>query len=72
MSEPGRFCWRVDLGRREFSDVWELQRRLVEDRRAGLVPDVLLFVEHPPTYTLGRSGKRDHLLVDGDVIELHT
>ncbi|HEY7817581.1 MAG TPA: lipoyl(octanoyl) transferase LipB, partial [Vicinamibacteria bacterium] len=26
-------------------------------------PDVLLFVEHPPTYTLGRSGTKDHLLV---------
>lgn len=57
-------CWRVDLGRRDFLETWDLQRRLVEMRQNDVVPDVLLFVEHPPTYTLGRSGKREHLLVD--------
>jgi lipoate-protein ligase B len=35
---------------------------LVERRQADEVPDLLLFVEHPPTYTLGRSGKPEHLL----------
>lgn len=43
-------------------DAWVLQRRLVERRQRHEIPDVLLFVEHPPTYTLGRSGKRDHLI----------
>jgi lipoyl(octanoyl) transferase len=57
-------CLRVDLGRRDYLETWELQRRVVELRKKGAVPDVLLFVEHPPTYTLGRSGKREHLLVD--------
>lgn len=57
-------CWRVDLGRRDYLETWALQRRLVELRQEDSVPDVLLFVEHPPTYTLGRSGKREHLLVD--------
>jgi lipoate-protein ligase B len=61
MYEP---CWLVDLGRRSFAETWTLQRRLVEERRRGSVPDLLLFVEHPPTYTMGRSGKREHLLVD--------
>jgi lipoate-protein ligase B len=61
MSDP---CWRIDLGQREFRDTWELQRRLVERRQKHEIPDVLLFVEHPPTYTLGRSGKREHLLAD--------
>jgi lipoyl(octanoyl) transferase len=36
----------------------------VERRQKHEIPDVLLFVEHPPTYTLGRSGKREHLLAD--------
>jgi lipoate-protein ligase B len=61
MSDP---CWRVDLGRRAYVETWELQRRLVERRQRQEIPDVLLFVEHPETYTLGRSGKREHLLVD--------
>jgi lipoate-protein ligase B len=57
-------CWLVDLGRRSFAETWTFQRRLVEERKHGGVPDLLLFVEHPPTYTMGRSGKREHLLVD--------
>jgi lipoyl(octanoyl) transferase len=57
-------CWRVDLGRRNYRETWALQRRLVDERRSGRIPDVLLFVEHPPTYTLGRSGRREHLLVE--------
>jgi lipoate-protein ligase B len=59
-------CWRVDLGRRDYLETWELQRRLVAMRQKDAVPDVLLFVEHPPTYTLGRSGRREHLLVDSE------
>jgi lipoate-protein ligase B len=61
MSDP---CWHVDLGRRPYRDTWELQRRLVASRQRNEIPDVLLFVEHPATYTLGRSGTKDHLLVD--------
>jgi lipoate-protein ligase B len=61
MSEP---CWLVDLGRCDFAETSRLQRRLVEQRRCGRVPDLLLFVEHPPVYTMGRSGRREHLLVD--------
>ena len=65
MSDP---CWRVDLGRRDYLDTWELQRRLVGMRQRDEIPDVLLFVEHPPTYTLGRSGKRDHLLISEEAL----
>lgn len=61
-------CWVVDLGRRDFDETWRLQRRLVEARKKGVVPDLLLFVEHPPTYTLGGSGKREHLLADVETL----
>lgn len=57
-------CGYVDLGRQDYREAWALQRRLVDDRQSGLIPDLLLFMEHPPTYTLGRTGKREHLLVD--------
>jgi lipoate-protein ligase B len=62
-------CLRVDLGRRDYREVWELQRRLVKLRQARVVPDVLLLVEHPPTYTLGRAAKREHLLATEDELE---
>ena len=57
-------CWQVDLGRRGYQEALTIQRRLVAARQQGRVPDVLVFVEHPPTYTLGRSARREHLLVD--------
>lgn len=40
------------------------QRRLVQARKAGAIPDVLLFCEHPHVITLGRNGKRDNLRVN--------
>lgn len=61
-------CWCVDLGRRDFDEVLGLQRRLVAARRAGSIPDVLLFVEHPPTYTFGRSARPEHLLTDAAML----
>ncbi len=52
--------WR--LGRIAYSDAWELQNRLAEERgRGGL--DRLLLLEHPHTYTLGSSASEDHLLM---------
>ena len=48
------------LGRRPYREVLAEQERLVERRRAGGIPDTLLLLEHPSTYTLGRrSGEAD-------------
>ncbi len=57
-------CYRLELGRRDYLAALDIQRRLVEKRKGGDIPDVLVFVEHPPTYTLGRSGRGEHLLLD--------
>lgn len=49
------------LGLVPYGEAWALQQRLAEARRAGLAPDTLLLLEHPHTYTIGRSGTRDHV-----------
>jgi lipoate-protein ligase B len=54
-------CLTVDLGLMPYGIAWDLQRRIVAARKAGAVPDVLLFCEHPHVITLGRNGKLDHL-----------
>jgi lipoate-protein ligase B len=54
----------IRAGRQEYRACWELQQRLAAARRAGQIPDLLLLVEHPPTYTIGRRGTREHLLID--------
>jgi lipoate-protein ligase B len=39
----------------------ELQKRLRERRQAGEIPDSLLLLEHPPTYTKGRRSEKADL-----------
>src|ERR1043166_1466610 len=51
------------LGRRPYGEVLELQRAYAAERIAGRRPDTLLLVEHDPVVTLGRSTKRENLLL---------
>lgn len=59
----------VDLGRRPYLEVLELQRSLCRDRADGLVgEDLLLLVEHDPVITLGRSTAATSLPVPREAI----
>ena len=44
----------LDLGLRDYEEVWRLQKEFVARRRAGEIPDTLILVEHPPVFTVGR------------------
>jgi lipoate-protein ligase B len=44
--------------------MWERQKQLAAARERGEIDDLLLLLEHEHVYTNGRSGSRDHLLVD--------
>jgi lipoyl(octanoyl) transferase len=52
------------LGLIDYGEALELQRQLVEERRADRVPDTLLLLQHPPVITLGvkARGDRRHVL----------
>ena len=67
--DGGGGCRWSYLGRLDYREAWELQRSLVEARRAGGAPDSLLLLEHPPTYTLGRRGTESHLLLPRHLLE---
>ena len=43
---------------------WEVQRALARARAAGEIPDVVWLLEHPPTFTAGRHGRREDLFLD--------
>ena len=45
-----------------YADAAALQHELVTQRSAGEIGDTILFLEHPPTITLGRRGRRAFLL----------
>ena len=51
-----------DLGRMRYGDALAVQQELVEQRKLGLIPDQLLFVEHPHVITQGRNGHAENLL----------
>jgi len=57
----------IDLGVRDYGEVWAMQRELVTARQRDEVPDTLVFVEHPHVITLGRGSHREKLLAVGDV-----
>lgn len=59
----------VRLGRIDYLECWQLQRALASARRLQQVPDLLLLLEHPPTYTVGRGGKRSNLLLDDATLQ---
>jgi lipoyl(octanoyl) transferase len=52
------------LGLVPYAEALRLQRDLVEERRAGRVPDLLLLLQHPHVLTLGvrSNGGRSHVL----------
>lgn len=50
------------LGRRPYLEMSALQEKLVERRYRGEIGDLLLVLEHPPTYTLGRRSEPGDLL----------
>lgn len=39
----------------------------MEEKQARTLPDILLLVEHPHVFTIGRGGKEKHLLERGEV-----
>ena len=66
------------LGVVPYAAALEMQRALVEDRRADRVPDLLLLLEHPHVITLGAklAAARSHLLASPELlaskrVELH-
>lgn len=44
------------LGVVPYDEALQLQRALVEDRKAGRIPDQLLLLQHPPVLTVGVKG----------------
>ena len=64
------------LGRVEYPPAWTLQEqvqeRLIAAKRAEpprTPPHVLLLLEHPPVYTIGKSGDADNLLVSEEQLD---
>ncbi|MCH1433024.1 MAG: lipoyl(octanoyl) transferase LipB [Flavobacteriaceae bacterium] len=69
----------IDLGHKSYSESFEVQENYfngtISLKRSNRKTDnpqpthnYLLWVEHPPVFTLGKSGKMEHLLVDKEAL----
>lgn len=59
----------TDLGLISYSECWDYQRRLASEVGSELTPETLLLLEHPHTYTCGKRGGRDNILVTAADLE---
>jgi len=66
MREKGIF---INLGLVDYRKAWELQHRFWKNRVARILPDIVLFLEHPHTITLGRRGNKSHLKASPETLE---
>lgn len=56
-------CTVYQLGLIGYSEAYYLQMELLRKRLNGGITDALLLLEHPPTFTIGKSGKVENVLV---------
>jgi lipoate-protein ligase B len=56
-------CQVYELGQIEYGKAYRLQRQLHRMRIESIIPDVLLLLEHPPTLTIGKTGRTENILV---------
>jgi lipoate-protein ligase B len=56
-----------DLGRLDFLAALSRQEQLIELKQRQGIADILLFVEHPHVYTIGRGGDLNNVLAARDV-----
>lgn len=74
-----------DLGYKEYKEAWDLQESLLQanvqiktaarignenyDPKTLPTKHYFLLCEHPPVYTLGKSGKLEHLLMNNEMLK---
>ncbi len=64
-----RSCLVVEAGTVGYGAAWELQKRLRDQVAARELPGVLLLLEHPHVFTLGRRGQGSDILATPEELE---
>lgn len=66
VSNSRRKAILLDLGTfTDYKQVWDYQKRLVEQRRVSTIPDSLILNEHTHVFTIGRNGHIENMLEVG-------
>jgi lipoyl(octanoyl) transferase len=59
----------IDLGQKDYKEVWDLQKQFHKKRVENEIDNTLLLVEHMPVITMGKSGKAGNLLFTPDTLK---
>jgi lipoyl(octanoyl) transferase len=55
-----------NLGSQSYRESWQAMQAFTDSRQNN-TPDEIWIVEHPPVFTLGQAGKREHILNSHDI-----
>ena len=69
ISKMDNICEVLRLGITDYEQAWKLQEQLAARVATGDSPPVLLLLEHPHTFTLGRRASLENLLWDQTELE---
>ena len=67
MNQTGT-CLTVNLDTVDYLRAWELQKSLHTQVAEGTLPNLLLLLEHPHVYTLGRRGSLEDILATPEML----
>ncbi|MEO0205184.1 MAG: lipoyl(octanoyl) transferase LipB [candidate division WOR-3 bacterium] len=59
----------LDLGRKSYKEVWDIQKDIHQKRVNNEIPDTLILVEHDPVVTLGKSGNKGNIKIPIQLLE---
>jgi lipoyl(octanoyl) transferase len=60
-----------NLGQKPYVKTWQTMKSFTDSREECVIDEFWL-VQHPPVYTLGQSGKVEHLLTPSDIPVVHS
>lgn len=61
------YCLNLDTI--PYEEAWTLQQQLVSCKKKGDFSDLLILLEHPPVFTLGKWGKENNLCVSRNYLK---
>ncbi len=60
--------WFLNLETVPYAQALDLQHRIVNARKRGDLNDILILLEHPPVFTLGRNANDSNILASRDLL----
>ena len=58
----------INLGMIDYLESWNIQKELLQRRINNEMGDVFIILEHPPVITIGKTGKKENVLADKEVL----